>query len=109
MHKVLGATTAMSFWLGSLLIVGNIQTVHGQELEWAKRAGAGGADESHAIAVDGAGNSYVTGAFSSNATFGPGEASETTLANAGVFVAKYDSADQLQWAKRAGGGGKVLR
>ena len=70
--------------------------------QWAKRAGTHAGE---AIAVDGAGNSYVTGDYWNNATFGPGEANETTLSSAGlsdVSVAKYDSGGQLQWAKRAG-------
>jgi len=43
------------------------------------------------IAVDGSGNSYVTGKFSGSATFGPGETNETTLVSAGfvdIFIAK---------------------
>ena len=58
------------------------------------------------IGVDGFGNSYVTGFFEGSATFGPGEANQTTLTSAGgfdIFVAKYDSSGALQWAKRAGG------
>jgi Beta-propeller repeat len=65
-----------------------------------------------AIAVDGLGNSYVTGLFNGTATnptiFGPGEPNQTPLISAGgtdVFVAKYDSTGKLVWAKRAGGAG----
>ena len=77
-----------------------------QDLVWAKRAGGIRTDYGNGIAVDGAGNSYVTGAFYDSATFGPGEANETTLTSAGsldIFVAKYDAAGDLVWAKRAGG------
>ena len=81
-------------------------------LVWAKRAGGpGSGSEGDSIAVDGAGNSYVTGLFYSSATFGPGEANETTLTSAGgdtnpnIFVAKYDTAGLLAWARRAGGSG----
>lgn len=65
-------------------------------------------DSGKAIAVDDAGNSYITGAFNFTATFGDGEANETDLTSAGsedVFVAKYDTNGLLQWAKRAGGSG----
>ena len=58
------------------------------------------------IAVDGSGNSYVTGYFQGSATFGQGQANQTTLTAAGgsdIFVAQYDSSGALQWAKRAGG------
>lgn len=75
-------------------------------LQWARRAGGPDSDGGLAVAADGFGNSYVAGFFSTTATFGPGQANVTTLASAGdrdVFVAKYDAAGALQWAKRAGG------
>ena len=59
------------------------------DLVWAKRAGGTSFDSGIGIALDGAGNSYVTGLFSDSATFGPGETNETTLTGAGIFVAKY--------------------
>ena len=65
------------------------------DLVWAKRAGGPGFDEGVGIAVDGSGNSYVTGRFAGSATFGPGETNETTLTSAGageIFVAKYGRA-----------------
>jgi hypothetical protein len=80
----------------------------GQDLDWATRAGGTGFTFtfSYGIAVDEAGNSYVTGQFADVATFGAGEANETTLTSLGgadIFVAKYTSTGMLLWAKRAGG------
>ena len=75
-------------------------------LVWAKRAGGTSSDGGRGIATDGAGNSYVSGRFSGTATFGLGEANQTTLTSAGgpdIFVAKYDPSGALIWAKRAGG------
>ena len=79
-----------------------------QDLLWAKRAGGTSSicAEGIGIALDGAGNSHVTGLFCGSATFGSGEANETTLTSAGssdIFVAKYDRHGLLLWAKRAGG------
>ncbi|MDH3443029.1 MAG: SBBP repeat-containing protein, partial [Deltaproteobacteria bacterium] len=82
-------------------------------LQWVTRAGGTGTDGGFGIAVDGLGNSYVTGFFNGithpgTATFGLGEANETTLISAGdrdIFVAKYGSNGLLQWAKGAGAGG----
>ena len=69
---------------------------------WAKGTGTGNKDVGSAIAVDGKGNSYVTGYYTaSSITF-----DTTTLTNAGttdVFIAKYDSSGNVLWAKSAGG------
>jgi len=49
-----------------------------------------------------------TGSFQTTTTFGSGEAGETTLTSAGdhdIFLARYNSAGTLVWAKRAGGTG----
>ena len=68
---------------------------------WAVRAGGTNVDYGYGIAVDGAGNAYLTGVFASSATFGP-----DTLTSSGgydIFAAKLDSAGNFLWAARAGG------
>ncbi len=83
-------------------------TLQAQDLVWAKRAGGSGSDVGFGIATDAAGNSYVTGSFNGSVVFGPGEANETifnSVGSADIFVAKYNSAGALEWAKRAGGTG----
>ncbi|MGB2984885.1 MAG: IPTL-CTERM sorting domain-containing protein [Phycisphaerae bacterium] len=68
---------------------------------WAESAGGTDFDQGYGIAVDGSGNSDVTGYFGGTATFGT-----ITLTSAGgldVFVAKYDSAGNVVWAESAGG------
>ena len=67
----------------------------GEECWWR------GDDSANGIALDSAGNCYVTGFFSAIATFG-----STSLSNKGridIFVAKYTSAGELLWVQQAGG------
>jgi acetyltransferase-like isoleucine patch superfamily enzyme len=55
--------------------------------------------------VDSAGNIVVTGYFFGAPVFGSGEAAETTLTSPfDSFVAKFDTAGTLQWAKQTTGG-----
>ncbi len=76
-------------------------------LIWAKRAGGVQGDAGRSIAVDSSGNVYITGIiFRVSATFGPGEAGETTLTSHGksdIFVAKYTTDGDLIWARNDGG------
>jgi len=72
---------------------------------WVSLAGGKGSDYGQGIGVDGAGNVYVTGYFSTAAnayaTFG-----STKLQSKGksdLFVAKLDKSGKWLWAKRAGG------
>src|SRR5437773_6918826 len=61
------------------------------------------------MAVDAAGNTYLTGSFDGTATFG-----STNISSSGginrpdIFVAKYNSAGLLQWVRKAGGTGTDL-
>lgn len=69
--------------------------------QWASQAGGSDTDVGNAIAVDNAGNSYVTGMFESAAYFG-----SYYIEGSGsydIFVAKIDPNGVWQWAKQAGG------
>ncbi len=73
------------------------------EVQWARAAGGASGDVARAVAFDGFGNVVVTGTFQSSATFGV-----ATLTSAGgidVFVAEYNAAGTLLWARSDGGAG----
>lgn len=77
------------------------------EAIWAKGGGGGASEEAYKIAVDQAGSVYATGYFSSSTII----LDTITLINNGdadIFVAKYDSNGNIQWAKEIGGIGKDL-
>ena len=68
---------------------------------WAKSAGGKGFDGGYGIAADSIGNCYVTGSFEDTISFG--NVTLTAAGGADIFVAKYDAAGNLLWAKSAGG------
>lgn len=70
---------------------------------WVNHGGGPTIDEGMDVSLDGAGNSYITGYFTTACTFG-----STTLLSNGiddVFIAKLDAAGLYQWAIKAGGTG----
>ena len=73
---------------------------HGNCL-WAKSVGANFFDYGYGISTDAIGNSYITGSFFGNVTFGTIQL--TSFGNEDIFIAKYDSNGNCIWAKNAGG------
>ncbi|HET6991672.1 MAG TPA: SBBP repeat-containing protein, partial [Bacteroidia bacterium] len=68
---------------------------------WMQHAGGSTIDQGMDVSLDASGNTYVTGYFTSAATFG-----STTLNSAGiddVFLAKLGANGLFTWAVRAGG------
>ncbi len=71
---------------------------------WVAQAGGTSSDTGNAIAVDAAGNSYVTGTFFGPAAFGTNTVPGTLAnGNADIFLAKYDPAGNVLWVRTAGG------
>ncbi|MES2284138.1 MAG: T9SS type A sorting domain-containing protein [Bacteroidota bacterium] len=72
------------------------------DFKWVRTAGGILGDYAHALACDGDGNVYITGEIEETVHFG-----STTLTSNGnndVFIAKYNTDGDLQWAKSLGGG-----
>lgn len=72
-----------------------------QSFNWVTPDGGYNEDRGFGVAADQNGNVYVTGFFRSTATFG-----NNTFISAGVqdiFLAKYNAAGTLLWAKQFGG------
>ena len=71
-------------------------------LLWVTKAGGASSDQGSGLALDAAGNVFLTGRFNSTASFGT-----NTVVSAGgsdIFVAKYDGNGNALWARKAGGG-----
>ena len=91
-----------ALWVALFPSVGQAQFT-----EWAVSAGGVLSDTSSYIAVDGTGNSYVTGRFDGTATFG--SFALTSAGESDVFVAKYDTTGNVLWAQSGEGSeGKVV-
>jgi hypothetical protein len=72
-------------------------------LKWAAHGDGAGSFFNPSIAVDTAGNCYVTGGFTNNVSLGV-----TNLTSAGdtdIFIAKFDRDGNVAWANRMGGAG----
>ncbi|NUQ23390.1 MAG: SBBP repeat-containing protein [Saprospiraceae bacterium] len=71
---------------------------------WALQIGGAGDDVAYDLVLDGAGNSYITGAFQQTVDFdpGPGVFELTAVGDYDIFVAKIDPQGQLLWALQIG-------
>jgi hypothetical protein len=74
-------------------------------LEWAHTWGGEGSDAGCGVAADGSGNVYVTGYFSATVDFDPdGGDPHTSINIADVFLSKFDSSGNFEWARTWGDG-----
>ena len=71
-------------------------------LVWAKSFGTTSWNEAFDIITDATGNVYVTGHFSGTINFGGTGNSLTAAGGSDVFVAKFNSAGETQWARKGG-------
>jgi hypothetical protein len=76
------------------------------EFLWARKAGGTNSEGAQVLAIDNSGNVLVTGSFSSfSFAVGDFTLTNTSAPNSDVFLAKYDPAGNVIWARRAGGSG----
>ena len=75
------------------------------EAGWARTWGGIGCDKVCGVAVDGAGNVYVTGSFDDVVDFDPGSGTDFHTSNgySDIFLSKFDSCGQFNWARTWGG------
>lgn len=71
---------------------------------WGLQIGGAGEDVAYDVELDGAGNSYITGAFQQTVDFDPGPDTLelTAVGDYDIFVAKIDPQGQLVWARQIG-------
>lgn len=97
-----------SGWFGSINITTSGIDAFAAKLDtngnflWAKKGGGASTDEANGIALDALGNSYITGYFTRNATFGTTVLNNVSDSN-DIFVAKLDTSGNWVWATRSGG------
>ena len=79
-------------------------------LIWVKNFGGTGNTYSHGISLDGNGNIYISGYFSSTTDFDPniGVTNLTSLGGNDAFVSKLDGNGNLIWTKSISGTGEEL-
>lgn len=89
----------------------------GQNLiyNWSNGPGASGGSYVYDMKIDEFGNKYIVGSFNGTVDFDPGPGTYNLSGNGGVFFAKYNSSDNLLFAKSfssvgsfGGGNGKSI-
>lgn len=96
---MLSATKRLFLLLAAVLLASH-STLPAQAGTWAVSLGAKVQDYPEDVLVDAAGNSYISGFFRDTLQLGTTEL--VSAGNTDIFIAKYDFAGQLTWAKRYG-------
>jgi hypothetical protein len=92
-----------ALWLAIAVTFLGVTRTHAQgEVadSWLQRAGGGLSDFANAMVDDADGNTYITGGYHGVAYFEDREL--TARGDADIFIAKYDYAGNLVWAKSVG-------
>jgi hypothetical protein len=90
-----------------LVLTNSLNTVNSQDLIWANGLSGTTNESSSSIFVDAAGNSYLSGVYTSTTDFDPGPGvfnlTTSSVGSSDAFVSKYDANGNLIWAKSMGG------
>jgi hypothetical protein len=73
---------------------------------WTRAASGKPRVSAGSIAVDSAGNSYITGSFSGSVSFGSHQLNSSAVDNYDIYVAKLDPQGAFLWARSVSGGGQ---
>src|SRR5262245_35466721 len=87
------------FLCSIILLNGSLLGARGQGYAWIRSAGGPGDDFARGIAVDGAGNTFLTGDFEGTCSFG--NTNVTSNGGRDLFLAKYDQQGDLLWVRQA--------
>lgn len=98
-----------SLIISLVLTIGLVSLINAQNFDWAISGQGKLVDEGNAVCLDAAGNSYITGNFSSNPfLLGKVALTNTSLNKASMemFVAKLDPKGNVVWAIQSKGAGE---
>lgn len=76
---------------------------------WVRGAGSPQEDECYGVGIDSLGNSYVTGVvYGTTAIFDSIQVNTGSSVNSQIFIAKYNSAGEIQWVRDGGASGNLV-
>jgi len=92
------------FFLAASFLLSNQVSAQYATLDWAKSFGDLSLDVGRDIAVDNAGNTYISGRYNNTVDFDPGpDSMYLTVSGENIFVSKFDPYGNFIWAVSIGG------